>query len=108
MCPSDTICPDQVYRLTKATQNSENSVWDGLRQLAGTSGTYAVEVYRYSNDSEPVFSKGGTRVLSDRIGLIWYSRHRFLRISKFGSIAKEDATIVLNKGVRLWQLNINA
>ena len=41
-------------------------------RLVGTIGDYAVEVYRYSNDPEPVFSNGGTRVLirPDRIDLV--------------------------------------
>jgi hypothetical protein len=72
ICPSDTICTDQIYRQAKANQKSEKSVWDGLRRLIGTIGDYAVEVYRYSNDPEPVFSNGGTRVLIrlDRIDLV--------------------------------------
>ena len=69
---SDTISTDQVCQQTKANQKSETSVWDGLRQLAGTIGDYAVEAYRYNNDPDPVFSNGGTRVLirPDRIDLI--------------------------------------
>lgn len=72
ICTSDTICTDQIYRQAKANQKSEKSVWDGLRRLVGTIGDYAVEVYRYSNDPEAVFSNGGTRVLirPDRIDLV--------------------------------------
>jgi hypothetical protein len=72
ICTSDTICTDQIYRQAKANQKIEKSVWDGLRRLVGTIGDYAVEVYRYSNDPEPVFSNGGTRVLirPDRIDLV--------------------------------------
>ncbi|GAB4442504.1 MAG: hypothetical protein Fur0044_38940 [Anaerolineae bacterium] len=67
-----SICTDQVYRQINANQESEKSVWAGLRRLAATIGDYAVEIYRYSNDPEPVFSNGGTRVLSrpDRIDLV--------------------------------------
>ena len=67
-----TISTDQIYRQTKATQKSEKSVWNSLRRVAGTIGDYAVEVYRYGNDPEPVFSNGGTRVLirPDRIDLV--------------------------------------
>ena len=67
----DTVS-DQIYGQTKANQKSVKSVWDGLRRLAGTIGNYADEVYRYSNDPEPVFSNGGTRVLirPDRIDLV--------------------------------------
>ena len=66
------ICTNQIYEQTKANQKSEKSVWGGLRWLVGTIGDYAVEVYRYSNDPEPVFSNGGTRVLirPDRIDLV--------------------------------------
>ena len=62
----------QNYGPTKINQKSENSVWAGLRRLAGTIGDYAVEIYRYSNDPEPVLSNGGTRVLfrPDRIDLV--------------------------------------
>jgi hypothetical protein len=72
ICTTDTICTDQIYRPTQVNQKSENSVWDGLRRLAVTIGDYAVDVYRYSNDPEPVFSNGGTRVLirPDRIDLV--------------------------------------
>ena len=71
-CTTDMICTDQICRQTKANQKSEKSVWDGLKRLAGTIGNYAVEVYRYSNDPDPVFSNGGTRVLirPDRIDLV--------------------------------------
>jgi hypothetical protein len=66
------ICSDQIYRQTNANQESEKSIWSGLRRLAGTIGDYAVELYRYSNDPEPVFSNGGTRVLirPDRVDLV--------------------------------------
>ncbi|MFN8453947.1 MAG: hypothetical protein U0401_04615 [Anaerolineae bacterium] len=69
---TDTFCADQIYRQTNANQESEKSVWAGLRRLAGTIGDYAVEIYRYSSDPEPVFSNGGTRVLirPDRIDLV--------------------------------------
>ncbi|MCL4301223.1 MAG: hypothetical protein KJ077_36160 [Anaerolineae bacterium] len=69
---TDTYCPDQIYRQAKANQESEKSVWAGLRRLAGTIGGYVVKIYRYSNDPEPVFSMGGTRVLirPDRIDLV--------------------------------------
>lgn len=72
MCTTDTICTDQIYRQTKVNQKSKESVWVGLRRLAGTIGDYAIEVYRYSNDPEPVFSNGGPRVLirPDRIDLV--------------------------------------
>ena len=72
ICTTDTICTDQIYRPTKANQNSKKSVWAGVRRLAGTIGDYAVEIYCYSNDPEPVFSNGGTRVLirPDRIDLV--------------------------------------
>lgn len=67
-----SICTDQVYRQINANQESEKSVWAGLRGLAGTIGDYVVEIYRYSNDPEPVFSNGGTRVLirPDRVDLV--------------------------------------
>jgi hypothetical protein len=66
------ICTAQIYEQPKTNQKSENSIWDGLRRLAETIGDYAVEVYRYSNNPEPVFSNGGTRVLirPDRIDLV--------------------------------------
>jgi len=69
---TDTIYTDQIYGQTKANQKNEKSVWHGLRRLAGTIGAYALEIYRYSNDPEPVFSNGGTRVLirPDRIDLV--------------------------------------
>ena len=72
ICKTDTFCTDQIYRQTNANQESEKSVWVSLRRLAATIGDYAVEVYRYSNDPEPVFSNGGTRVLirPDRIDLV--------------------------------------
>ena len=72
ICTSDMIGTDQIYRQTKANQKSEKFIWDGLRRLVGTIGDYAVEVYRYSNDPEPVFSNGGTRVLirPDRVDLV--------------------------------------
>lgn len=72
ICTTDTFCTDQIYSQTNANQESEKSVWAGLRRLAATISDYAVEVYRYSNDSEPVFSNGGTRVLirPDRIDLV--------------------------------------
>ena len=63
MCTTGTICSDQIYRPAKADQKSKESVWHGLKRLAGTIGDYAVEVYRYSNDPEPIFSNGGPRVL---------------------------------------------
>jgi hypothetical protein len=67
-----SICTDEIYRQTNAHQESEKSVWAGLRRLAGTIGDYVVEIYRYSNDPDPVFSNGGTRVLirPDRIDLV--------------------------------------
>lgn len=67
-----SICTDQVYRQINANQESEKSVWAGLRRLAAAIGDYAIEIYRYSNDPEPVFSNGGTRVLirPDRIDLV--------------------------------------
>jgi hypothetical protein len=67
-----SICTDQVYGQINANQESEKSVWAGLRRLAANIGDYAIEIYRYSNDPEPVFSNGGTRVLirPDRIDLV--------------------------------------
>ncbi|NJN94274.1 MAG: hypothetical protein HC875_09380 [Anaerolineales bacterium] len=72
ICSTDTFCTDQIYEQTNAHQKSENSVWAGLKRLAGTIGDYAVGFYRFSNDPEPVFSHGGTRVLirPDRIDLV--------------------------------------
>ena len=72
ICTTEMTCTDQIYRPTKANQKSKKSVWDGLRGLAGTIGDYAVEIYCYSNDPQPVFSNGGTRVLirPDRIDLV--------------------------------------
>ena len=68
----DTVCPDHIYGPTKANQKSGKSIWAGLRRLAGTISEYAVEVYRYRNDPEPIFANGGTRVLirPDRIDLV--------------------------------------
>jgi hypothetical protein len=72
ICTTDKFCPDQIYEQTNTNQKSENSVWVGLKRLAGTIGDYVIEFYRYSNDPEPVFSNGGTRVLvrPDRIDLV--------------------------------------
>lgn len=72
ICTTDPFCTHQIYRQAKAHQESEKSVWTGLRRLVATIGDYAVEIYRYSNDPEPVFSNGGTRVLirPDRIDLV--------------------------------------
>ena len=72
ICTSNPICPEQICVPANVNQKTEISVWDGLRQLAGTIGDYAVEIYCYSNDPEPVFSNGGTRVLirPDRIDLV--------------------------------------
>ena len=72
ICTTDTICIDQIYRQPQTNRKSEKSVWDDLRGLAGTIGDYAVQIYRYSNDPEPIFSNGGTRVLirPDRIDLV--------------------------------------
>ena len=56
-------CTAKIDRQTKADQKSEKSVWDGLKRLAETIADYAVEVYRYNNSPEPVFSNGGTRVI---------------------------------------------
>jgi hypothetical protein len=72
ICTTEMTCTAQIYEQTKANQKSEKSVWDGLRRLAATIGDYAVDVYRYSTDPEPVFSNGGTRVLirPDRIDLV--------------------------------------
>lgn len=70
--PTDPICTDQIYGQTNSNENGEKSVWDGLRRLAGSIGGYAVEVYRYNNEPEPVVSNGGARVLirPDRIDLV--------------------------------------
>ncbi len=72
ICTSDTICADQIYRQPKANQQSEKSVWAGLKRLAATIGEYAVEVYRDDNNPEPVLANGGSRVLirPDRIDLV--------------------------------------
>ncbi|MCK6627975.1 MAG: hypothetical protein L6R45_22705 [Anaerolineae bacterium] len=72
ICTNDTFCADQIYKQTNANQESKKSVRAGLRGLAGTIGDYVVEIYRYNNDPEPVFSNGGTRVLirPDRIDLV--------------------------------------
>lgn len=72
ICSTDTFCTDQIYSQTNAPQESDKSVWAGLKRLAGTIGDYVVEFYRYSNDPEPTFSNGGTRVLirPDRIDLV--------------------------------------
>ena len=61
--PINPVCPEQIYRQTKANQKHKGSAWNGLKRLAGTIGDYATEVYRHSNDPEPVFSNGGPRVL---------------------------------------------
>jgi hypothetical protein len=63
ICTTNAICPDQNYEQTKANQDNKNSVWAALGRLTGTIGNYAVEVYRYNNDPQPVFANGGTRVL---------------------------------------------
>jgi hypothetical protein len=63
ICTIDTVCPDHIYGPTKANQKSGKPIWAGLKQLAGTIGEYAVEVYRYSNEPEPIFTNGGPRVL---------------------------------------------
>lgn len=70
--PTKMTYNTQVYGQRKANQKSENSVWDGLKRLAGTISDYAAEIYHYSNDPEPVFSNGGTRVLirPDRVDLV--------------------------------------
>jgi len=72
MCTGDTICAEQVCQPPRANQNSEESVLAGLTWLAGAIGDYAIEVCRYSNDPEPIFSNGGVRVLirSGRIDLV--------------------------------------
>lgn len=72
ICTTDKFCTDQIYERINAHHASEKSVWAGLRRLAGTIGDYAIEIYRYSNDPEPVSSNGGTRVLirPDRIDLV--------------------------------------
>ncbi|MCG3208714.1 MAG: hypothetical protein FOGNACKC_02326 [Anaerolineae bacterium] len=72
MCPTDTLGTDQIYVQINANQKGETTVWNGLKWLAETIGAYAVEVYRYSNNPDPVFSNGGTRVLirPDRIDLV--------------------------------------
>ena len=72
MCATDTFGTDQIYGQTNANHESDKSVWAGLRRLATTIGDYAVELYHYNNDPEPVFSHGGTRVLirPDRIDLL--------------------------------------
>jgi hypothetical protein len=69
ICTNNSICTNQIYEQTFANQKNEKSVWNSLTQLAGTIGSYAVEVYRFNNDPEPVFSNGGTRVLF-RLGRI--------------------------------------
>ena len=38
ICTTDTFCTDQIYRQTNANQESEKSVWAGLRWLAATIG----------------------------------------------------------------------
>ncbi|MBN1313764.1 MAG: hypothetical protein JXB30_20335 [Anaerolineae bacterium] len=63
ICTRDTICTEQFYRQPRANQNNEESIWTGLTRLTGTIGYYATEIYHNSNDPEPVFSNGGTRVL---------------------------------------------
>jgi hypothetical protein len=72
ICKTEMTSTAKNYEPAKTCQKSEKSVWDGLRRLAATIGDYAVDVYRYSNDPEPVFSNGGTRVLirPDRIDLV--------------------------------------
>jgi hypothetical protein len=72
ICTTNTICNGQIYQPTKVSQRSKKSVWDGLRTLAGAIGDYAVDVYRYRNDPDAVFSNGGARVLirSDRVDLV--------------------------------------
>lgn len=72
ICATDTFCAEPINTQTNANQKSKKSVWAGLSRLAGTIGDYVVEFYRYSNDPEPVFSNGGTRVLirPDRIDLV--------------------------------------
>lgn len=69
---AETGCTGQNYRHTKTNQTNEKSVWGGFKRLAATIGEYAVEVYRYNNNPEPIFSNGGTRVLirPDRIDLV--------------------------------------
>jgi hypothetical protein len=72
ICATDTISTGLIYRPTIANQKSKKSVWNGLKALAGTIGDYAVEVYRYTIDQEPVISNGGPRVVirQDRIDLV--------------------------------------
>lgn len=72
VCLDDMVCTGQIYRPTKTNQKSKISIQDGLKRLAITIGDYAIELYRYSHNLEPVFSYGGTRVLirPDRIDLV--------------------------------------
>ncbi len=71
-CIADTSCTAHTYEQAKVNQKSQKSVWNGLTRLTATIGTYTVDVYRYNNNPEPVFSNGGTRVLirPDRIDLV--------------------------------------
>jgi hypothetical protein len=71
ICTSDMVCIDQTCRQVKASLKSKKSIWDGLKQLLGVIGDYAVEIYRTNNDPQPNFSNGGTRVIirPDRIDL---------------------------------------
>ena len=63
ICAIDTVYGDQIRQQAEVNRKSKKSVWDGFRQLVRTIGEYALEVLRYNNDPEPVFSNGGTRVL---------------------------------------------
>jgi hypothetical protein len=64
--------PAQTYGQPKTNRKNEGSGWDSLVRLGKTIGGFAVELYRYNNDPNPVFSNGGTRVVfrPDRIDLV--------------------------------------
>ena len=72
ICTINLVCSDQIYWQTRANQKSEKSIWVVMRRLAGTIRDDTAEIFRYSNDPQPVFSNGGTRVLirPDRIDLV--------------------------------------
>jgi hypothetical protein len=71
-CTINTVCGDQTRQQTTVKGQKTKLVWEGFLQSVRTFGETALEIQRYNNDPEPVFSNGGTRVLirPDRIDLI--------------------------------------
>lgn len=63
ICTVDTSCTAQLYEPPNVNDSGKNSIRDRLMRLAAAIGEYAVEVYRYNNDPEPVFSNGATRIV---------------------------------------------